>query len=412
MVMSHFSTRGGLEGFDFDGAFLRVCDAIMSSDAALSAFAADEAASHLGNHFFDDVAHRLSLQSALDWAVGVHGELYVYQWLANELQPEDAQASFEHHSTTNERVKALADTTATLEPEIALIELRHLLPDTPAEALRVPLIARWKEDHAIACLSALCGLVLELTDKCQERDGLIGLCLHSPLLEGPAPLIDRLLTVLSERFERLDSWIGTEGSVRDLQQAARRFNADMPETAAGLSRLLDRVRQRRLVLLEEQILEKLQRAAVGEPKTDPFDLALGLYRLCVPGEARLAAPIRSFMRARSDQVEWRRARLYLESMALTHFGAFDEADGYDRSYLLDVFSDGLRDIEVELAWLAAALATKLVDKGLLTRIDDLDRLRAAMQWADNLFDPVPDSFGALQTAIADALQRAERQAGG
>jgi hypothetical protein len=102
---------------------------------------------------------------------------------------------------------ALADaasTTATPDPEIALVELRLVLPDTPMDVLRASLIAQWKDGHAVVCLAALCGLVLELTEGMEQSRSRMALCLHWPLRQGPVPLIEHLLALLSERFDRLD----------------------------------------------------------------------------------------------------------------------------------------------------------------------------------------------------------------
>jgi hypothetical protein len=193
--------------------------------------------------------------------------------------------------------------------------------------------------------------------------------------------------------------------VRDLNVAAQRFKTEAPETAVGLSQLLDRVRRQRPVLLEPVIGERLSKAEADGDQAEPFALALDLHRLCLPGETRLVAPVRTFMGQRRKSVAWRRAALHLESMALTHFSADGDAAGYDFDYLQALLSDGLKDHSVEVAALAAALAAKLIDRNLMARPEDLAGLEAAMAWSDNLFDPLPQSFAVLKTAIANALQR-------
>jgi hypothetical protein len=190
--------------------------------------------------------------------------------------------------------------------------------------------------------------------------------------------------------------------VRDLRAAARRFETQAPTTAAVVSRLLYRVRQRRLVLLEATVAERLRRAAAEGEGAEPFELALDLYRLHLSGEPRLVAPIRSFMRQRNERSEWRRALLQLESMSLIRCGAFDEVAGYDVDYLLDLLSGGLRDNEVGIAELTATLAARLIDKGLITRIGDFSALEFDLKRAGNLFDPVPEGFAVLQQSIVDA----------
>lgn len=409
-LIDHFAGRGGLEGFNVVAANTRLCEAIMSLDASLSEHAACDAARLVGDNFYEEAQFRLALQAAVDWAEGMHGPLPPYQWLANALQsPEartaEAEADFVSSRKVNAAVKTLADTTATLEPEIALIELRVLLPVAPVDRLRVSLSARWQEDRAVVCLSALCGLVLELTAGEPPREGLVGLCVRLPLREGPALLIESLLALLSARFGNLDGWIETEGSVRELKLAVRRFEAAAPGTAAALSRLLNCVYQRRLTLLKAQIEEKLARAASEEETMGSFELVLGPYRLYLPGEASLTLPVRRYIRARSDRLDWRRAGLYLESMALIHFDELGESADYDVDYLIQVLSEGLKDDEVEVAWLAATLATKLVEKDLLKQSEHFDDLIASMQWADNLHDPVPESFVTLRHVIAQSLMR-------
>lgn len=410
-LIYHFRDFGGLEGFDFEAGLNRLCDAIMSPEASVSSMAASTATSLLDGHFYNGPEHRLRLHAALDWAGNVHGESYAYRWLAEQLQPPEAAperaaeapANAERQRTINDRIARLASTIATPDPEIALVELRMLLPDTPAEALRVALIARWKDGHAVVCLAALCGLVLELTDGMEQPKDLAGLCLHWSLRQGPAPLIEHLLALLSERFDRLDSWIREERSVHDLRAAMLRFKAEAPATATALLRLHDRVRQRRLVLLEAAIAERLRRAVEEGDAAEPFELVLDLYRLCLPGEERLVEPVRAFMRTRGERSAWRRALLHLESMTLIHFGAFGEVAAYDFDYLRDVLSDGLKDDDVEIAGLAALLAAKLIDKALITRIEDFSSLELTLKRAGTRFDPVPTGFAVLGQSITNAL---------
>jgi len=413
-LIGHFRDFGGLEGFDFAAAFERLCDAIMSPEAPVSSMAASTATSLLDDHYHDGPEQRLRLHAALDWAGGVHGESYAYRWLAEQLQPPvvaperaaEASANAERQRTVNDRIARLASTTATPDPEIALVELRMLLPDTPAQALCAALIARWKDGHAVVCLATLCGLALELTEGMEQPKDLAGLCLHWPLRQGPAPLIEHLLALLSQRFDRLDPWIGEERSVRDLRAAMLRFEAEAPATAAALSNLLDRVRQRRLTLLEAAIAERLRRAVEEGDAAEPFELVLDLYRLCLPGEERLVEPVRAFMRTRGERGAWRRALLHLESMTLIRFGAFGEAAGYDFDHLREVLSGGLKDDDAGIAGLAAMLAAKLIDKALIARIEDLSSLELDLKRAGTRFDPVPAGLAVLKRSIANARRAA------
>lgn len=412
-VIYHFRDFGGLESFDFVAAFDRLWAAIMSRERPVSIMAASTASSLLEDRFYDDPEQRLRLHAALDWACAVHGESYAYEWLAEQLQPpkdtaeraNQESADPARQQTIDDRISTLASTTATLEPEIALAELRMLLPDTPAEILHVSLVARWKDDHAVVCLTAICGLVLEMTERPEQRRSVTGRHLYWPLRQGPALLIEHLLVLLSERFDRLDSWIGDESSVRDLRAAARRFEREAPTMSAALSRFLDRVRKRRLVLLEAAIAERLQQAAEEGDEAEPFKLVLDLYRFCLTGEAHLMEPIRKFMQTRREHGKWRRARLHLESMIISHLGAVDEVAGYDFEALLESFSDGLKDEDAAIAGLTANLAAKMIDNGLIPQMRDFSSLELEMKRAGNLFDPVPESFSVLKQSIMNARSR-------
>lgn len=380
----------------------RLCDGLMSRDASVSDFAAETAADLLSDQFYDAPEHYAALQSALGWAVNLHGLSPHRERLDVELNPPEvkearlhaAQADVQRRLEIRTGLDAVEAATASGDPEAILAELRHALPDVEADLLRVSIIERWREGHADLWLAALAGLALEAIDGPEDAK-LIRLCLHWPLREGEPALVTAIVGHLARRFGKLDDWIEAEASEIDLRHAAKRLG----DSAPHLSSFLTRVEDRRIDLLGLAIAARLQAEELRSDGGDAGQLALDLYRLCVPGEARLVGPVRAFMAKRREQPAWRKALLQLECMTVDHFGAQGQLGCYDFDYLRALLSDALRDADGTIADVAAHWAARLVKRGYFTGRENMAMLQIAVEEAPRYFHVVPPGFAALEAAL-------------
>jgi tetratricopeptide (TPR) repeat protein len=239
----------GLEGFDFNAAVKRLAGGIMSGDATVSQFVAEQAADFLGDSFIDAPYHRRQLQEALDAAICLHGLNPNYEWLDDELDPSEireetfrsAEETISLHASVEAGVSKLVETTATMDPDVALAELRQILPEAPPDILRTALVARWRADGSPVLLPTLVGLAGEAADGEPVDGKLVWRCLHWPLRAGSAEEVDAAVTMLQER---LDGWAQLERSLRDLEGACKRLAVSAPETVGRVKALLDRLRHR------------------------------------------------------------------------------------------------------------------------------------------------------------------------
>ncbi|ODT50506.1 hypothetical protein [Devosia sp. 63-57] len=409
-VLEHFQGFGSLDYFDMGKSLSRLCDAIGSTDANVSRRAAEIAASQLADYFYDTPEFHLALQSALDWAVGQHGEAAEYDWLSSELNPPEiteaklrqAQTNLEEAQKLRDGARRFGETTASLDPETALAELRLLLPDIPADMLSAALVEQWRASQSEVWLAGLAGLAIEQIDMGEGAEGPVDWYLHWPLTEGSPALIASVVQALDTRLERLDGYIRTLRGHRDLHVALRRLRLADRQVASILETFKDKVDQRRTLLLEAEIAARLDREAQAPDDRGTAQLVLDLYRFCVPGEPRLIEPVRTFLAARAERRFWHCAQLDVECMVLIYFGGMDALAGYDFSYLRQLYKAGLADADPEVVDRAAFDALRLLKKGIATTDSDLaafsEGLAAAgprAMWTDNLIE--------LERTIAIAL---------
>ncbi|MFD1251304.1 hypothetical protein DEVEQU_01959 [Devosia equisanguinis] len=409
-VLEHFQGFGSLNYFDMGKSLSRLCDAIGSPDALVSRRAAEIAASQLADYFYGTPEAQLAFQSALDWAIAQHGEHTEYDWLAAELNPPEitetklrqAQANLEHPQKLRDGARRFGDTTASLDPETALAELRLALPDIPANMLSAALIEQWRASQSEIWLAGLAGLAIEQLDISQNAEAPLDWYLHWPLTEGSPALIASLVTAFDARFDRLDGYIRSLRGHRDLHIAVRRLRlADRP-VATVLEAFKDKIDRRRTPLIEADIAARFAREARATDDKGAAQLVLDLYRVCVPGEPRLIEPVRAFLAARAERRFWHCAQLDFECMVLIYFGGMDALAGYDFSYLRQLYKAGLADADPEVVDRAAFDALRLLKKGIATTDSDLAAFSAGLSaagpramWTDNLIE--------LERAIAVAL---------
>ncbi|MBJ3783549.1 hypothetical protein [Devosia sediminis] len=411
----YHDVEGALAGFNKDAAVERLASGIMSADAETSRFAAETAADLLGDYFFDDPRQFAALQGALDWARGVHEVTPDHKWLAEQLDPtevseaklNEAAADLALHQTVRESVAAFGATTATTDPEIALAELRQLLPDAPREMIRVALVERWKDSRSPVHLTALAGLALEALDETRGGSS-AALCLHWPLRNGSPEQVLAIIDALDKRSEHLEGsehledWMRTQDGVRELRRAFARIS-DSAGVGTSVKEFMEWVEARHVLLLGEAIEARLAMEADKSDDERAFQLALDLYRLALPNEPALLWPVQKFMRDREASAAWREALLHFEAMRANYFAAHGEADPYELDDLVTLWCEALRDESADVARLAAAQAAKLVGNGVVEKPVDLARLDERLTWAGNLHPLLPDSFLTLRTALAKAM---------
>lgn len=403
----------GLRGFDRDAAIERFADGIMSSDAEVSRFIAEQAADLLGDGFFDAPHHGDALQGALDWAVGLHGTNPTYEWLEAELNAPNvreeklraAEESIALHAQVNVGVAKVMEATSTLDPDVALAELRQVVPGVPMELLRVALIARWHREHEPMSLVALLGVALEAAESEPVDGKMVSLCVHWPLRDGSAAVVDAAVLMLEERFERLDSWVHRERSILDLESGSRRLAEMAPATAGRVGALLERAKERRVPLLAQSIAERLKQVEAEAEAADPFRMMLDVYRWCLPHHPELGAPVRHLLRVRDDDIAWRKTQFWLESSIIKHFGPLGQLAGYDLEALIDLLYDGIADHSEEVAVVAAMTATDLIKRNIISNPDHLLTLEGAVDWAVPLHHTLPQEFSILRDEIRAAYGR-------
>ncbi len=415
-ILHHFyDVPVGLDGFDYDGAVQRLCDGIGSSNADVSLFYALHGADMLGDVFFDTPDHYDALQTALDRAVSLHGSNPTYEWLEKELNPVDvsterlsaAEDNIALHASVNEGVGTVVETTSTLDPAVALAELRAAMPDAPAEMLRVAFTARWQVDRSPMSLVALLGVALEVIETEPVDGKMVSLCLHWPLRDGAADVVTAAVVMLEHRFERLDSWMHWERSIIDLEGAAKRMTEVALTTGEKAAALLARAKDRRVTLLAASIAARLDQAVAEGDKADPFKMMLDVYRWCLPDHPELGAPVRAMLEARSEDVEWGRVQMLFEGAVIRHFGEQGRLGGYDFDAAMRLLHAGIKAHDERIAETAAMTASDLVRRGLIATQEQFWILLDALDWAVPLH-PVPlKAFEDLRAAIAAARATGE-----
>lgn len=403
-VLYHVGGDATSGALDIDMMRDTLCDGLMAEDAAVSQATANIVAALLSDGFFSAARHAAHLQAALDWAIGTHAAISAYDWMGDELNPPDLsaenlrrlEAGIEQHAAIRDGIKTLEATTSAIEPAVALAELRHLLPRAPVDLLRPALAARWEEVRNPVLLVALIGLAMEVSETVPVDGRLMQLCLHNPLMQGLAPVVASAVELLAGRLASLDNWLVIEASMRDLTEAATRFAGD-PDLSGPLEQLRSQAEARRIVLLEEIVMARLAEEARRDDDSLATQLALDLYRHCLPGVSTLAPPVRDFMRACRDRPAWREALLHLETMTVLHFGPQDRLARYDFDLLQRLLCDGIADTDPSVAALAANCATRLVSARRLTRPAHLAGLASAL---DRATAAVPDGRAALRKALA------------
>lgn len=383
----------GLAGFDLDAALSRLCSAIMSSDEALSRVAAQMVAGLLQDGYYNSDANYAALQRALDWAVDAHGLTSSHRWLDEQLNPplvsqEELQTA-EEHLLLRAGMSAVEEATATLDPLVALAEMRTILPHAPNDLLRTAAEERYRASRVKIWLTVLGGLGLEAIEMGEAASARHALRL--PLLEGTPAQVAALVVLLEDRVDWLDSWIRHESSVNSLRAARDRVGK-------VVDRLLGMVKKRRVTLLENEIAARLRDEEARDDERYAAQLVLDLYKHCVPGEVSLAGPLRTFLEKRRSKAPWRMALVLLETLVVEHFGEQGALEGYDFAYLRWVMADALADEEVGIADLAAGKAAKLVSAGYLSSADDLAMLQDGLEMA-RAKGVLPGKFIELDTAL-------------
>ncbi|UYO00946.1 MAG: hypothetical protein KIT02_07020 [Devosia sp.] len=253
-VLHHFyDAPHGLDGFDAGAAVERLCAGLVSPDAGVSDFSAVQAADLIGDYFFDSPEHHARLQTALDQAVWLHGPSANYDWLDEALSPHQVQAERQRMAEMGVArqgevmagVDALVRATSTQDPEVALAELRAILPDMPPDLLRVALTQRWQVDRAPVALVALVGLALEALQAPEVDGKLVQSCLAWPLREGPPEMVAGAVRVLEQHFSRADPWLERQWSIAELERAAARIDEIDRSTAGAVRALAARAAARR-----------------------------------------------------------------------------------------------------------------------------------------------------------------------